>query len=139
MAKLTSYRSEQRLDDGHELLPVLGGVPQQSGTDQDVVRAKLPELLSQDWDFGDSQVEWPRCPRQGTFHGSDKLCREQRADAALHGHAMLLMPVVAPPDGVEEVGSDDLLEFRRRVQGLSLIHISEPTRRTPISYAVFCL
>ena len=26
-----------------------------------------------------------------------------------------------------------------RVQRLSLIHISEPTRRTPISYAVFCL
>ena len=25
------------------------------------------------------------------------------------------------------------------VQVLSLIHISEPTRRTPISYAVFCL
>src|SRR5665647_2981555 len=25
------------------------------------------------------------------------------------------------------------------VQYLSLIHISEPTRRTPISYAVFCL
>ena len=24
-------------------------------------------------------------------------------------------------------------------QVLSLIHISEPTRRTPISYAVFCL
>src|SRR5680860_486330 len=24
------------------------------------------------------------------------------------------------------------------VPGLSLIHISEPTRRTPISYAVFC-
>ena len=24
-------------------------------------------------------------------------------------------------------------------QYLSLIHISEPTRRTPISYAVFCL
>ena len=24
-------------------------------------------------------------------------------------------------------------------KGLSLIHISEPTRRTPISYAVFCL
>src|SRR5665647_474460 len=24
-------------------------------------------------------------------------------------------------------------------QSLSLIHISEPTRRTPISYAVFCL
>src|SRR5665647_3835167 len=26
-----------------------------------------------------------------------------------------------------------------RCLGLSLIHISEPTRRTPISYAVFCL
>src|SRR5665647_3782895 len=26
-----------------------------------------------------------------------------------------------------------------RVYTLSLIHISEPTRRTPISYAVFCL
>src|SRR5665647_3205011 len=26
-----------------------------------------------------------------------------------------------------------------RLLGLSLIHISEPTRRTPISYAVFCL
>ena len=25
------------------------------------------------------------------------------------------------------------------VHNLSLIHISEPTRRTPISYAVFCL
>ena len=25
------------------------------------------------------------------------------------------------------------------VGDLSLIHISEPTRRTPISYAVFCL
>src|SRR5680860_674509 len=28
---------------------------------------------------------------------------------------------------------------KERQQFLSLIHISEPTRRTPISYAVFCL
>src|SRR5665647_3835921 len=34
-------------------------------------------------------------------------------------------------EGVVELYFD---EFR-----LSLIHISEPTRRTPISYAVFCL
>ena len=60
MAEVTSYDSEQRLDDGYELLLVLDGVSQQSRTDQDVVWAKLPELLSQDWDFGDSQVEWPR-------------------------------------------------------------------------------
>ena len=30
-------------------------------------------------------------------------------------------------------------EFEVRIFYLSLIHISEPTRRTPISYAVFCL
>src|SRR5665647_1187661 len=39
--------------------------------------------------------------------------------------------------------TDLLLELRIRdpvtVVALSLIHISEPTRRTPISYAVFCL
>ena len=29
--------------------------------------------------------------------------------------------------------------FGRALEDLSLIHISEPTRRTPISYAVFCL
>src|SRR5680860_1675814 len=35
---------------------------------------------------------------------------------------------------------DFLLEcFQERHELLSLIHISEPTRRTPISYAVFCL
>src|SRR5664279_551142 len=33
----------------------------------------------------------------------------------------------------------DCLHSERRLQFLSLIHISEPTRRTPISYAVFCL
>ena len=30
-------------------------------------------------------------------------------------------------------------EEKQGVTKLSLIHISEPTRRTPISYAVFCL
>ena len=33
-------------------------------------------------------------------------------------------------EDVKNIGIEDLL---------SLIHISEPTRRTPISYAVFCL
>ena len=106
MAEVTSYGSEQRLDDGYELLLVLDGVSQQSGTDQDVVRAKLPDLLSQDWDFGDSQVEWPRCPGQGAFHASDEFCREQPADAALHGCAgtatagtavIALRPAGCPP------------------------------------------
>ena len=31
------------------------------------------------------------------------------------------------------------ITIARHAYGLSLIHISEPTRRTPISYAVFCL
>src|SRR5665647_2555468 len=30
------------------------------------------------------------------------------------------------------------LDFQQTLFDLSLIHISEPTRRTPISYAVFC-
>src|SRR5680860_1675206 len=33
----------------------------------------------------------------------------------------------------------DLNSFKVLGGSLSLIHISEPTRRTPISYAVFCL
>ena len=33
----------------------------------------------------------------------------------------------------------NLCKNRGYVFPLSLIHISEPTRRTPISYAVFCL
>ena len=34
---------------------------------------------------------------------------------------------------------DNFLEWKSTCHHLSLIHISEPTRRTPISYAVFCL
>ena len=41
MAKVTSCGSEQRLDDGYELLLALGGVSQQSRTDQDVVRVSV--------------------------------------------------------------------------------------------------
>src|SRR5680860_1577537 len=32
-----------------------------------------------------------------------------------------------------------VIDSTQRTYTLSLIHISEPTRRTPISYAVFCL
>ena len=35
------------------------------------------------------------------------------------------------------VGAGGIMELMEQL--LSLIHISEPTRRTPISYAVFCL
>src|SRR5680860_1812974 len=48
---------------------------------------------------------------------------------------VLVVVVPQTPDRPE------VLPRRRRVvvEDLSLIHISEPTRRTPISYAVFCL
>src|SRR5680860_1697992 len=36
-------------------------------------------------------------------------------------------------------GDDTWVRIHDAVYRLSLIHISEPTRRTPISYAVFCL
>jgi hypothetical protein len=55
-------------------LPVLGGVPQQSGSDQDAVSMELPDLLSVDWDLGDPQEERLSFSRLGTFHVADKLC-----------------------------------------------------------------
>src|SRR5680860_916776 len=77
-----------------------------------------------------------RCP---TRH---RRPRRQRArpgvsllpPGALHVHAPADGCIGAGGDiGAPETGHDG------SVQVLSLIHISEPTRRTPISYAVFCL
>src|SRR5680860_891199 len=42
-------------------------------------------------------------------------------------------------DGDAIVVSQFTLHASTKKGNLSLIHISEPTRRTPISYAVFCL
>src|SRR5665647_2445494 len=39
--------------------------------------------------------------------------------------------------GIHKYNKDSVIQ--RMLPLLSLIHISEPTRRTPISYAVFCL
>ena len=41
--------------------------------------------------------------------------------------------------GMEAKTVRNLFLAENSIIGLSLIHISEPTRRTPISYAVFCL
>src|SRR5664279_3460364 len=46
--------------------------------------------------------------------------------------------VKGPPARVSSEGVTTSLYFRGPEADLSLIHISEPTRRTPISYAVFC-
>ena len=37
------------------------------------------------------------------------------------------------------INNDEAKDLIQQVQNLSLIHISEPTRRRGISYAVFCL
>ena len=42
-------------------------------------------------------------------------------------------------DAISTCRSMRVSELKAELSLLSLIHISEPTRRTPISYAVFCL
>src|SRR5665647_3135718 len=44
-----------------------------------------------------------------------------------------------PRLGAQQTASADTDVLGSTAGELSLIHISEPTRRTPISYAVFCL
>ena len=39
----------------------------------------------------------------------------------------------------KKISDKEAEEAFKTILSLSLIHISEPTRRTPISYAVFCL
>jgi hypothetical protein len=55
-----------------------------------------------------------------TSKSAYKLRLEQRAGAALHGRAMALMAIVAPPGSVDEEGSDDHLKFRGHVKGLEV-------------------
>src|SRR5664279_778396 len=46
---------------------------------------------------------------------------------------------LAEKTGMQQQAARDVLRHVSEQQHLSLIHISEPTRRTPTSYAVFCL
>src|SRR5665647_3769034 len=58
------------------------------------------------------------------------IAEASRGNSGSHQEGLLSDSV--EPEWVEVDAS------RLRVERLSLIHISEPTRRTPISYAVFC-
>src|SRR5664279_1425756 len=72
--------------------------------------------------------------RRGKHMGADiPMCgvSVERADDYLH-RLIALGHRVAVCEQLE-----DPAEARKRGNKLSLIHISEPTRRTPISYAVF--
>src|SRR5665647_3887394 len=52
----------------------------------------------------------------------------------------LLIKGTPVPGSSQDFGCGDAGEpLASAIPDLSLIHISEPTRRTPISYAVFCL
>src|SRR5665647_3712953 len=65
-----------------------------------------------------------------------------RADAARSepaSHACAPRNRRASVRHAEDADGCDALSDEAVTQCLSLIHISEPTRRTPISYAVFCL
>src|SRR5680860_1168558 len=68
----------------------------------------------------------------GQLSGMYRRRAESRQLNKLQGHYILC--------GYGRVGRTVAEEFEGYgVFRLSLIHISEPTRRTPISYAVFCL
>src|SRR5665647_3943622 len=74
------------------------------------------------------------------FHTSFKyfktiqFCRPQIADGGSIGDFLL-----GNQFSYSSIVSQFLCFNIRKIFLLSLIHISEPTRRTPISYAVFCL
>src|SRR5680860_1790495 len=68
-----------------------------------------------------SSQEDPRVPEN---QQADLRVRSKRGPDLPYPQPPPRCPVVCPP---------------ARRWSLSLIHISEPTRRTPISYAVFCL
>ena len=49
------------------------------------------------------------------------------------------MIIIALVRKIRKTETNELKLTKSELPYLSLIHISEPTRRTPISYAVFCL
>src|SRR5665647_3843799 len=90
-----------------------------------------------------------RKTRQG-YVVSDKMDKtvivevEDRVKHALYGKVIRRSSKVKAHDETNTAAVGDrvlIMETRplSATKHLSLIHISEPTRRTPISYAVFCL
>src|SRR5665647_2979798 len=81
------------------------------------------------------------------YHITDKT-QEGKVDAylkeaylpALHRAGIPIVGVFKPVEADTAFGKlvYVFIPFKT-IEQLSLIHISEPTRRTPISYAVFCL
>src|SRR5680860_1473290 len=89
---------------------------------------------------------------------SASRCRSALCSPAVHlngssrSRAAAMQAASSPDEGNDSADAPPMRNFSRMFMaaisssatsqegvGLSLIHISEPTRRTPISYAVFCL
>src|SRR5665647_3717659 len=71
-------------------------------------------------------------PRAAELTGLSRDFSKQLDDYVLPRLQRIEAPLLAVVGGSTGAGKSTLVN-------LSLIHISEPTRRTPISYAVFCL
>src|SRR5664279_669551 len=79
-----------------------------------------------------------RAPGAGAV--SDARGASKRASAEENRAARRLFRRTIPPQTAPIARmAPPAISIQRVVSDLSLIHISEPTRRTPISYAVFCL
>src|SRR5680860_1713122 len=90
---------------------------------------------SPDWFFAQLAAQGNRGVSVGLYSDLsateiERLARDSEADSAM-------VEDEEQADKISEIR--DRLPHLKTVVFLSLIHISEPTRRTPISYAVFCL
>src|SRR5664279_6570485 len=73
----------------------------------------------------------PSTPFRSSSGNASQLVLPRGDDIMSLGTILLIIIVIALLGGFSGLGGGPFY--------LSLIHISEPTRRTPISYAVFCL
>src|SRR5664279_1079399 len=72
-------------------------------------------------------------------HAEDEVVFVDRSLLTLFGKYLSELKTVRHVVVMDDGADCEIPDDSRVVLYLSLIHISEPTRRTPISYAVFCL
>src|SRR5665809_137740 len=91
-------------------------------------------------DTSDADTHRTSHPAERPDHHGDRGDRVRAAGQPGRRHARRPGRHAIPPTrGPHRPGSLTVDPTGRMVEGLSLIHISEPTRLRRISYAVFCL